>query len=96
MVRQHWHMSIKGYKMYSFVKKMQTVKFVLKPWAKSKFGHLQDKIQQNLDKINYVENKLLDQPGSHRHNSWIQRLVVQREKLLLFNSKWWGRQARKE
>ena len=42
MVRQNWHMNIKGSKMYSFVKKMQAVKSVPKPWAKSKFGHIQD------------------------------------------------------
>ena len=62
--------------MYGFVKKMKAVKYELKPWAKLTFGHIQDKIQQNLDKINYVEAKLFDNPDSHKLNSWLNRLVL--------------------
>jgi len=61
--------------MYSFVKKMKAIKYDLKPWAKLTFGHIQDKLQQNLDKINYVEAKLIYNPVSCRLNNWLNRLV---------------------
>ena len=37
--------------MFSFVKKLKAVKNELKPWAKSTFRHVQEKLQQNLDKL---------------------------------------------
>ena len=96
MVRQSWQLNTKGSLMFSFVKKLKAVKNELKPWAKSTFRHVQEKLQQNLDKINYVEAKLINNPASYRLNNWFNRLVKQREKLLLFNQKYWGRLARKE
>jgi len=82
--------------MFCSVKKLKAVKNELKSWAKSTFRHVQEKLQQNLDKINYVEAKLINNPASYRLNNWFNRLVKQREKLLLFNQKYWGRLARKE
>jgi len=53
-------------------------------------------MQQNLQKIRLVEEKLVNQPDSLRLNSWLNRLLNQREKLLLFNQKYWGNLRRKE
>ena len=49
-----------------------------------------------MDKINYVEEKLLENPMNIRMNNWLHRLIKQQEKLLMFNQKYWGRLARKE
>ena len=82
--------------MFRFVKKLKAIKNDLKPWAKSTFRHVHGKLQQNSDKINYVEARLIDDLESHRFNNWFNRLVKQREKLLLFHLKYWGRLARKK
>ena len=38
-----------------------------------------------------AEDQLINQPDSHRLNSWLKRLLVQREKLMFFNQKYWDR-----
>lgn len=43
-----------------------------------------------------MEERLIAHPNSHRFNSWMQRLLKQREKMMLFNQKYWGKLARKE
>ena len=43
-----------------------------------------------------MEDKLLLHPDSPRLNGWIHRLLRQREKLLLFNQKYWEGLKRKE
>ena len=43
-----------------------------------------------------MEDKLLIHPDSPRLNDWMHRLLRQREKLLLFNQKYWGGLKRKE
>ena len=43
-----------------------------------------------------MEEQLINQPDSYRLNSWLKRLLVQREKLMLFNQKYWDRFKRKE
>ena len=59
---------------------------------KKHIGNAYDKLAKNaLKNIDYVEERLLSNPTSHKFNSWMQRLLKQREKLLLFNKKYWGR-----
>jgi len=43
-----------------------------------------------------MEGRLITNPNSYRFNSWMQRLLKQREKMMLFNQKYWGKLARKE
>ena len=57
---------------------------------------LYENLAKNAQKIEDVENKLLNDPNSFRLNSWMSRLIKQREKLLIFNQKYWGKLARKE
>ena len=82
--------------MFQFAQKIKFVKRELKTWAKSHFGNFHDKVSKNEDKIRYVESKLLDNPSSFRLNSWLTWLLKQREKLLLYNQKYWGEFKRKE
>jgi len=57
--------------MFRFIHKLKAIKSSIKPWAKSTFGNFQDKVKRNLDKINYVEEKLMDNPISLRLNDWL-------------------------
>ena len=50
----------------------------------------------NAQKINTVEDKLICQPDSPIQNSWMNHPLVQREKRLLFNQKYWSKLKRKE
>ena len=67
------------------MRNIKAIKYDLKPWAKSTFGHIEDKLQHNLYKINYVEEKLINNLVKFRLNNWLNQLVKQREKMLLFN-----------
>jgi len=49
-----------------------------------------------LQKIDYEEAKLPSNPSSYRFNSWMNRLLKQCEKMMLFNQKYWGDLSRKE
>lgn len=54
-----------------------------------------NKLQANDDKIKELQTKLWDQPFNNFRIKHINRLLLQREKLLLFNHKSWGNVARK-
>jgi len=96
LVTKKWKSPVKGIKMFQLSQKLKGLKLAIKPWAKSTFGNFQDKLHRNLDKINYVEGQLIDDPMNSRLNDWPNRLIKQREKMLLFNQKFWGRLARKD
>jgi len=74
--------------MFKLTRNLKNIKQAVKGWSKNQFGHYQDKITTNMQKIEYVENKLIDNPDSYRLNSWLQRLLKQREKMMLFNQKY--------
>ena len=95
LVKNTWRLPVPGTHMFRFMSRLKSLKLQLKPWAKSTFGYMQNKIQSNMDKIDYVENKLIESPMNYRLNEWMNRLLKQREKLLLFNQKYWGRFNRK-
>jgi len=82
--------------MYKFIQKLKYVKNHVKGWSKNFFGNTQQTLAQNENKLNMLEEKLLVQSDSPRLNAWMTRLVRQREKLLLFNQKYWGGLKRKE
>ena len=82
--------------MYRLMRKLKYPKLTLKDWSKRSMGNPIDKIKQNSHKLNYVESKLCHNPDSIRLNSWMQRLLRQRERLLLFHQKYWGQLARKK
>ena len=44
------------------MQKKIAIKDNLKCWAKSTFGYMQDNLKHYLDKINYVEEKLMKDP----------------------------------
>ena len=52
--------------------------------------------RKNTTKLRAVESKIIANPQSHRFNAWHYRLLKQREKLLLFNKRYWGSLARKK
>ena len=96
IVQKSLGVPIKGTKMFQVSKKLKLVKYEVKDWAKKQFGNFQDKIFMNEQKIEYVERKLLENPNSFRLNSWMTRLIKQREKMLLFKQKYWGKLSRNE
>lgn len=85
-----------GTKMFQLVKKLKNIKYELKVWAKNQFGNFQDKVTKSEQKIMYVEGKLIQSPSSFLYSSWMNRLLKQREKLLMFNQNYWGKFRRKD
>ena len=82
--------------MYQIAHKLKKTELDLKSWSKSMFGNFRHKLERNGDKLLEVEQKLVLQPHNARLNNWHYRLIKQREKLHLFNQKFWGTLARKE
>jgi len=56
-----------------------------KDWSKKHFGNIRGMIIKNNQKIEYVEERLITDLNSHGFNSWMEKLIKQREKLMLFN-----------
>ena len=68
----------------------------VKGWSKCSFGNTQHELAQNETKLKILEDKLLIQPDSPRLDEWLNRLLCQREKSLMFNQKYWGGLKRKD
>jgi len=68
--------------------KIRCVKYDVQDWSKRYFGNFNDKLTKIAVKIDYMEERLIANPNSHRFNSWIQQLLKQREKIMLFNQKY--------
>ena len=89
IVRNNWSTRITGAPMFRIIKKL------LKVWSANRFGNFRRQMERNTKKLNSVASQLLDNPNSPRLNSWHFRLITEREKLLLFNKRYWGNFARK-
>ncbi|KAJ8436279.1 hypothetical protein Cgig2_025708 [Carnegiea gigantea] len=80
IIYKNWQTTLNSAKMFRFMHKLKSIKNSIKPRAKSTFGNFQEKVKHNLDKINYVEDKLVENPTNIRLNNWL----------------YWGRLARKD
>ena len=88
IIKKKCRTEINGTKMFQFAKKLKLIKHEVKDWSKNHFGNYHDKLSKNEQKIEYVERQLFNSPHSFRLNSWMIRLIKQREKLMLFNQKY--------
>lgn len=95
IVRKQWNTSIRGSRFFRITTKLSRIKNLLKTWAKGKYGNNKTKLHAKEAKIAELESKLIDQPFNPRLNNHLQRMIKQRERLLLFNQKNWGNLARK-
>ena len=96
LVKKNWRMGVRGTPMYRLTQRLKKVKLDLKSRSKATFGNFKTKLERNTDKLLYVEEKLIQSPNSARLNNWHYRLIKQREKMHIFNQKYWGKMARKE
>jgi len=96
VIPQYWQTPVQGTRMYKLTQKLKYVKNQVKGWSKQFFGNSGQKLAQNENKLNMIEEKLLEQSDSPRLNAWMNRLIRQREKLLLFNQKYLRKLKRKE
>jgi len=83
-----------GTPMFRLTRKLHAIKRELKDWSSQRFGNYKRQIEKNTDKLKIVESQLLGDPNSPRLNHWHFRLLKQRENLLLFNKRFWGKFAR--
>ena len=74
--------------MFILVKNLRLIKYAIKEWSKKQFGNIHDKLVKDAARIEYVEEKLLENATNYRLNTWITRLLKQREKMMLFNQKY--------
>ena len=83
-MEKQWVVHTHGTKMFKLAHKLKNTKIHLISWARNSLGNIHNNLRVNLQKKATVEEKLVAQP-SVRLNSWLHRLLKQREKLLLFN-----------
>jgi len=55
-----------------------------------------NQVEKNTAKLQFVESKIIANPQSQWFNTWHFQLLKQREKLLLFNKRYWGKLGRKK
>jgi len=95
-VGNQWKIQVQGTKMFKLSQKLKKNQHHIKIWARNLMGNNQHKLILNSHKIEQIEEKLSNQPHNFRLNAWLHRMLRQREKLLLFNQKYWGKLRRKE
>ena len=95
LVQKNWNSRVSGTPMFRLTQKLHCIKRELKVWSKSKFSNFRHQVDKNTSRLHFVESKLITDPDNHRLNHWYFRLLRQREKLLLFHSRYWGQLARK-
>ena len=91
IIAKNWRVNFTGMNTFKLAKKLKIIKHEVKGWSKNHFGNLQNKIVHNTQKVDYVEEKLLSNPESFHFNVWTTLLLKQREKMMLFNQKYWGK-----
>jgi len=96
IVRKNWMSRFSGTPMFRLTRKLHCIKRELKSWSKSKFSNFRHQVDKNTSRLHFVESKLITDPGNYRLNNWYFRLLKQREKLLLFHSRYWGKLPRKK
>ena len=96
IIEKQWTIQPQGTRMFILTQKLKQTKQHLKERSRNFLGNNHERLSLNAQKIQIVEEKLINQPDSHRLNSWMNRLLVRREKLLVFNQKYWGNFTRKE
>ena len=96
IVSKNWVGHIPGTPMFRFTRKLRTIKSELKIWSRAKFSNFRTQVDKNTAKLQLIESRLITNPHSHRLNDWHFRLLKQRDKLLLFNKRYWGKLARKK
>jgi len=96
IVRKKWLGQGTGAPMFRFTRKLRRIKRELKIWSRSKFSAFRTQIEKNTSKLQFVESRIITNPQSPRLNDWHFRLLKQREKILLFNKRYWGNLARKK
>lgn len=78
-----------------YCKKLSKIKVALKDWHFKKYGNIQHKLQLNHTKLLNVESQFQVNPFNFHVEQHLQRLLLQRERLLTFGQKYWGQYARK-
>ena len=96
IVQMQWRSQPPGTNMFVLTQKLKWLKQHLKEWAHTSLRNNHQRVSTITQKIQLVEAQLINQSDSHRLNSWLKRLLVQREKLMLFNQKYWDRLKRKK
>jgi len=96
IIGRQWQTTFSGTHMFKIAQKLKLTKKHVRVWASQTIGNQHQKLLRNAQKLTLVEDKLLSHPDSIRLNAWMNRLLQQREKLMLFNQKYWGNFRRKE
>ena len=96
IVKRQWNHPVQGTSMFKLVHQLKVIKQHIRNWARTSLCNNQNRLTVNSQKIQAVEDQLLNQPDNPRLNSWLSRLLIQREKLMLFNQKYWDRHKRNE
>lgn len=96
IVSKNWAYSIRGLRFFGTQHKLSQIKTQLKEWAKRNYGHTQNKLVENCEKIKSLEERLWAQTFNPFLVQRINRLILQREKLLLFGQSTWGEFSRNQ
>lgn len=95
IIKAKWMNNIQGSRFFRIRTKLSEVKIQLKSWAKQKFTHKTKQLKDNIDKIHKLESKLVVQPFNPILQKHLNRMLKQREKILLYSQHSWKSTAKK-
>jgi len=75
IVDKQWKSTVQGTRMFKLAHNLKNTKYQVKNWAHQFLGNTQHRLKTNLQKIDNVEGKLVNQPDNLRLNSWLNRLL---------------------
>ena len=82
--------------MFRIAHHLKSIKNKIKSWKIPSGPNYEKQIEKNTEKLHYVENHLIGNADNPRLTHWHNRLIKQREKLMLFHQRFWGRLVRKQ
>lgn len=91
IVRKGWAMSCRGSRMYRVTMKLRKIKWALKEWNKKENVWSMKNLDRNQGKLKRAKKKLVEEPDNEIRIKHYERLLKQREKILLFNQNYWGK-----
>jgi len=53
-------------------------------------------MSSNSEKLQYIEECLIEEPESYGFNQWNERMIRRQERLLVFYQRYWGKYYRKK
>lgn len=96
IVKKNWKTTVNGSRQFKVVSRLKKIKLAIKEWNRKHNIYSMKNLDNNQAKLKVLEEKLMENPNNENILKHYERVLKQREKILLFNQKYWRNMARKD